>query len=73
MYSNISWTEAPIKDESTNTTLPAWLGFSAGDGIRFTSISDTSLTSNVNHSGVWTFRVDGNNVIQGGELHCIAG
>ena len=74
-YNNINWTEAPVKNDSTNTTLPAWLGFSAGDGIRYTSITDTfsisvddvSFTSNINQSGVWIFRVDGNSTISGGK------
>ena len=72
VYSNISWTEAPVNE---NITLPAWQGFSAGDGIRYTSITDTfsasvgniSFTSNVNESGVWIFRVDGNDIVLGGE------
>ena len=75
MYSNITWSEAPVKNDSTNTTLPTWLGFSAGDGIRYTSITDTfsisvddiSFTSNINQSGVWIFRVDGNSTISGGK------
>lgn len=75
VYRDISWTEAPVKNDPTNTTLPAWLGFSAGDGIRYTSISDMfsifiddiSFGSNVNHPGVWTFRVDRNNSVSGGK------
>lgn len=75
MYSKISWTEAPVKNDPGNTTVPAWLGFSAGDGVRYTSIPDTfsasvndiSFTSNVNESGVWIFRVDGNSTISGGK------
>ena len=76
MYSNISWTEAPVKNDSTNSSLPAWLGFSAGDGIRYTSITDTfsisvddvSFTSNVNQSGLWIFRVDGSSSVSGGKF-----
>lgn len=67
MYSNISWTEAQQKS--------AWVGFSAGDGVRYTSItenfsisiSDISIASNVNQAGVWVFRVDGNSTVSGGE------
>ena len=65
-----------MKNDSTNATLPAWLGFSAGDGIRYTSIIDTfsiavgdiSRISNVNNSGVWVFRVDGNSILLGGKF-----
>ena len=76
MYTNISWTEAPLKNDSKNATLPAWLGFSSGDGIRYTSITDSlsvsvddiSLTSNINFPGVWIFRIDGNRTVSGGEF-----
>ena len=75
MYSSIDWTATLVKNDSTNATLPAWLGFSAGDGIRYTSITDTfsisvgdiSSTSNIKQSGVWIFRVDGNSTVSGGE------
>ena len=68
-----------MKNDSTNTTLPAWLGFSAGDGIRYTAITDTfsitvgdiPFTSNVNQSGLWIFRVDRNITTTGGEYDVI--
>ena len=68
MYTQISWT-------LTNSTLPAWAGFSAGDGARYTSITDTfsvsirnlSSASNINQDGVWIFRVDENTVLSGGK------
>ena len=67
-----------MKNDFTITTLPAWLGFSAGDRIRYTSITDTFsisvsdilFTSNVNQSGVWIFRVDGNSTVPGGKYGC---
>lgn len=71
VYSSINWI-------STNSTLPIWVGFSAGDGLRYTSITDKfsisisniSSVSNVNRSGVWIFRVDGNSTVSGGEYAC---
>ena len=73
MYTQISWT-------LTNSTLPAWVGFSAGDGTRYTSVTDTfsvsirnlSSTSNINQAGVWIFRVDENTVLSGGKNYWIA-
>ena len=69
-YTSISWTDTRLQNDSTNTTVtvPAWVGFSAGDGVRHTSVtvdfslstSDLSSASNVNQSGLWVFRVDGN-------------
>lgn len=80
MYTNISWTETPVKNDSVDATLPAWLGFSAGDGIRYISITDTlsisvgdiSFHSNLNNPGVWIFRVDRNNtVLSGGKCYIV--
>ena len=75
-YSSIKWTESSSKNESINTTVSAWVGFSAGDGVRYISITDyfsisvgdVSSASNINQSGLWIFRVDGNSTISGGQF-----
>ena len=75
-YSSIKWTETSLKNDSMNTTVPAWVGFSSGDGVRFTSVTDyfsisvgdVSSASNINQSGLWIFRVDGNSTISGGQI-----
>jgi len=60
--------------ELTPDTVLAQVGFSAGDGVRYYSLSgsgtdevlELNSTSNVERAGVWIFRVDGSSVEPGG-------
>lgn len=70
-YDNITWTDSQLKNDST---VVAWVGFSAGDG-QYTSVTeyisvsvnDLMSGSNINQSGVWIFQVDGETAVSGGE------
>ncbi len=54
--------------------IPAIVGFSAGDGIRYTKVAGSrtdaiiniTQTSNVAVPGVWIYRVDGEGIVSGG-------
>lgn len=71
----IQWTTGEQPDGSGGTEpTPALVGFSAGDGVRFTSVQGSqteaiiniTMTSNVARPGVWVFKVDEENIIVGG-------
>ena len=74
-YDQVTWTVGYTKNNSESFTEPVWVGFSAGDGERYTSVvdhfsidvGDLLLKSNVNESGIWIFRVDGNSTVSGGK------
>ena len=64
-YGDIEWTFG------TASSVPAQVGFDAGDGINFyavpgsqtLNISDIGLDSNVGKAGQWMFRLDSTTVI----------
>ena len=55
-------------------SLPAQVGFNAGDGIQFFAVPESrqpeiiniTNTSNVNIPGVWVFRVDQEDIVNAG-------
>lgn len=65
----IQWTVS-----NDNLTVPAQVGFNAGDGIRFFAVPESrkleiiniDTTSNVDIPGVWMFRVDQEDILNAG-------
>ncbi len=72
----IQWTTGDDQSGGTDGLggTPAIVGFSAGDGIRYTkvpgsrtdAIINITQTSNVAVPGVWIYRVDGEGIVSGG-------
>ena len=67
----IQWT---ISESEDRRSLPAQVGFNAGDGIRFFVVPESrtpeiiniTTTSNVDIPGVWMFRVDQEDIMNAG-------
>lgn len=61
---------------SDHLEIPGQVGFNAGDGVRFfshpdsftTRLYDIPTSSNIGVSGVWVFKVDGEEVVPAGCL-----
>ena len=68
VYDDIQWATADSR--TSNDTTPTQIGFNAGDGMRFTTVSGSQTdavlnlnsTSNVNVRGLWIYKVDGDNI-----------